>query len=55
MTVQKQKVEVGELVGESVMLLAGVNNGDTVITAGAGFLEEGQQVREITTELRERR
>ncbi len=55
MTVRKAKVQVGEMAGESVMLLSGVKQGDTVITAGASYLTEGQKVREIVSELRERR
>jgi hypothetical protein len=55
MTARKVPVEVGELVGSSAILLAGVSRGDTVITAGANYLEEDQRVRIITDELRERR
>jgi multidrug efflux pump subunit AcrA (membrane-fusion protein) len=55
MTVGKAQVEVGELAGGSVALLSGVSSGQTIITAGASFLAEGQKVREITDELRERR
>ena len=55
MTPKKVQVTAGEMAGESVMLEGGVSEGDTVITAGASFLNEGQKVREVTTELRERR
>ena len=55
MTVGKAQVEVGALVGESVALLSGVSPGQSIVTAGASFLAEGQKVREITDELRERR
>ena len=55
MTVRKAKVRVGELVGESVLLLDGVEEGDTIVTAGASYLVEGQKVRQIVSELRERR
>ncbi len=55
MTVRKAKVRVGELVGESVLLLDGVKEGDVVVTAGASYLTEGQKVREIVSELRKRR
>ena len=55
MTVGKARVEVGALVGESVVLLSGVSPGQTIVTAGASFLAEGQKVREITDELRDRR
>ncbi|MCZ6750232.1 MAG: efflux RND transporter periplasmic adaptor subunit [Acidobacteria bacterium] len=55
MTVGKAQVEVGALAGGSVTLLSGVSPGQTIVTAGASFLAEGQKVREITDELRERR
>lgn len=55
MTARKAPVEVGDLIGDSALILAGVQEGDIVITAGAGYLEEGQKVRTITDELRERR
>jgi len=54
-TVTEVKVELGEMTGDSVVLLSGVQEGDRIVTAGASFLSEGRQVREITTELRERR
>jgi len=55
MTVGKAQVEVGALVGDSVALLSGVSPGQSIVTAGASFLAEGQKVREITDELRDRR
>ena len=55
MTVGKTRVEVGALMGESVVLLSGVSPGQSIVTAGASFLAEGQKVRKITDELRERR
>lgn len=55
MTARKAPVEVGDLVDGSILILKGVSEGNTVITAGASFLEEGQRVRIITDELRERR
>ena len=55
MTVKKAAVEVGDLVADSVTLMAGVNAGDTVVTAGASYLHDGQKVREVADELRERR
>lgn len=55
MTARKTPVEVGALSGGKILITEGVSEGDTVITAGASFLEEGQKVRIITDELRERR
>jgi RND family efflux transporter MFP subunit len=48
-------VEVGEMMDDNIMILSGLSEGDTVITAGANFLSESQKVRIITDELRERR
>ena len=55
MTVEKAQIEVGELVSASASILSGVGPGDTIVTAGASFLNNGQTVREISDELRERR
>ena len=52
---RKVNVTVGDLVGESAMILDGVSNGDQIITAGARYLSEDQKIREVTDELRERR
>ncbi len=48
-------VEVGDLTGDAAIILAGLEPGDRVITAGASSITSGQQVRLITDELRERR
>ena len=55
MTPEKARVRVGDLIGDSAMVLEGLEAGDTVITAGTHAIIEGQQVRLITDELRERR
>ena len=55
MTVRKTPVRVGQLVGEAATILGGVDGGSKIVTAGASYLAEGQTVREITDELRERR
>jgi RND family efflux transporter MFP subunit len=55
MTTHKTKVEIDQLVGGNALILGGVAEGDTIVTAGASFLEEGQTVRPIVDELRERR
>ncbi len=55
MTTRKAEVKVGDLMGSSARILAGVAAGDTVVTAGANYLTEGQKVRQITDELRDRR
>jgi RND family efflux transporter MFP subunit len=55
MTTRKTKVEIEQLAGGSALILGGVSKGDTIVTAGASFLEEGQKVRPVVDELRERR
>lgn len=45
MTVHKRKVRVGELTGNSILLLEGVHSGDRLVVAGVQFLVEGQEVR----------
>ncbi len=55
LTVERREVEVDELVGVSAFVTAGLSPGERVVTAGTNFLSDGQQVREITDELRERK
>ena len=55
MTTQKAQVEISQLAGGNALIVGGVARGDTIITAGASFLEEGQSVRPVVDELRERR
>ena len=54
MTVAKARVSVGNLVGGSAALLEGVSSGQTIVVAGASYLTEGQRVRQMAGELRER-
>ena len=54
-TVERVKVGVGGLTGNSIEIASGVERGDKIVTAGASSLQQGQKVREITTELRERK
>ena len=44
-TVKLQVVKIGPIVGQQVAILAGVKQGDTVVTAGADGLEDGAKVR----------
>lgn len=55
LTVERREVEVGDLVGVSAVVTAGLSPGETIVTAGTNFLTDGQLVREITDELRERK
>ena len=48
-------VEVADLTGDAAIILAGLESGDRIITAGASAITPGQKVRLITDELRERR
>jgi RND family efflux transporter MFP subunit len=54
-TISKVRVSITNMTGGSATIAEGVQAGDTIVTAGASFLSEGQRVRPITTELRERR
>ena len=44
-TVKLQVVKTGPIVGQQIAILAGVKQGDTVVTAGADGLEDGAKVR----------
>ncbi|MEE8586544.1 MAG: efflux RND transporter periplasmic adaptor subunit, partial [Acidobacteriota bacterium] len=55
MTARKTPVQVGEMSGESAQVLAGLQTGSIIITAGTHSITEGQKLRPITDELRERR
>jgi len=44
-TVHRVDVQVGEMVGDEVLVLAGVKPGDRIALAGVHLLQEGQQVR----------
>ena len=55
METRRVSVEVGDLTRDRAIVLAGLEVGDRVITAGASTISAGQQVRLITGELRNRR
>jgi multidrug efflux system membrane fusion protein len=40
-----QVVKTGPIVGQQIAIMAGVKQGDTVVTAGADGLEDGASVR----------
>ena len=44
-TVRLRVVKTGPIVGQQIAILAGVKQGDTVVTAGADGLEDGSKVR----------
>jgi multidrug efflux pump subunit AcrA (membrane-fusion protein) len=45
MTVEKAKVDVAGVAGNSVILGSGVQPGETIVTAGVHLLKPGQKVR----------
>lgn len=46
-TVHPQPVQVGSLADGRVEILEGLDGGETIVSAGAGFLSEGQKVRPV--------
>jgi len=50
MTVEKVKVAVAGVAGNTVILGSGVQAGETVVTAGAHLLKPGQKVRLLDTD-----
>ncbi len=44
-TVKARRIESGAIVDEGVVVVAGLAGGETVVTAGANLLREGQKVR----------
>lgn len=47
MTPKRTGIRAGELTGDSIMALEGLNPGDVIVTAGTHFIQEGQQLRQI--------
>ncbi len=47
-TVQRVNVQVGEMVGDEILVTAGVEPGDRIALAGVHLLQEGQTVRPFT-------
>ena len=45
MRARKIFVTTGGLLGDSIRILSGLEDGDRVATAGARFLREGQKIR----------
>lgn len=55
MRVVRTNVTTGNLIGESIQVLSGLNPGDKIVTAGARFLRDNQQVRLLDKGLEEDR
>lgn len=47
-TVSKQEVALGEVIGDWIDILDGIAQGDRVVTAGLGQLQDGMTIRPIT-------
>lgn len=47
-TVSKQEVALGEVIGDRIDILDGIAQGDRVVTAGLGQLQDGMTIRPIT-------
>jgi RND family efflux transporter MFP subunit len=50
LTVHKTEVELGDMAGDSVVVNGGLEKGDRVVTAGVGFLHDGQKIRLMSDE-----
>lgn len=48
--VSRRAVELDELTASGIRVISGLEPGETIVTAGVNFLEEGQQVRIMTAE-----
>lgn len=53
MHVSKVPVTTGDLLGDTIRITSGLNDGDMVVAAGARFLREGQKVRILTENTKE--
>ncbi|NQY98076.1 MAG: efflux RND transporter periplasmic adaptor subunit [Henriciella sp.] len=47
MTVSKRKIEIDKGIGEDIVVLAGLAEGETIAGAGASYLFEGMQIRPL--------
>ncbi len=54
MTVRKSQVQIATVSGNDVVLLSGLNPGDTIVTAGVHLLKEGQKVKRLEDTIAER-
>lgn len=45
MKVSKREIQVGEMIGESLQVTSGLDQGDIIVGAGAHYLSEGMEVR----------
>jgi multidrug efflux pump subunit AcrA (membrane-fusion protein) len=52
--VRLQKVEVGGVSGNDVLLSGGVKPGQTIVTAGVNLLKSGQKVKVLTADVARR-
>ena len=48
-TVKKTQVRINRLTTDQIQVLSGLKTGDRVVTAGVHFLQEGQEVKPLTS------
>ena len=46
---QRRSVEIGEFIGRDIVILSGLNEGEPVVTAGVRRIDDGQQVKLLTS------
>ena len=46
--VAQVKVQTGRIVGDRIEVVSGLKPEDTIVAAGAGFLNDGDRVRVVT-------
>lgn len=49
--VHRTNVQVGEMIGDTILITSGLAQGDRIAAAGVHFLQEGQQVRLLDSDL----
>jgi len=47
MTVERREITVGSVSGSSISVLEGLESGETIVSAGANYLQAGMKIREL--------
>ncbi len=47
-SLEKVSVKIGEIVGDRIEILAGIDKGDKLVVAGANLLSDGDKIRELS-------
>jgi hypothetical protein len=50
-TVSKREIQVGDLTGDSIRVLGGLEQSETIAISGVHFLRPGMEVRMLGTEI----